>query len=86
MNYVHYLSHVALHQKAKVQSFERCVSRENHKVISPVIKVVGLYVFTWEKMVDISHSPSLSDLFLGQTQNMNLEGYVLKRHIGQHKG
>lgn len=50
------------------------------------MKVVALYVFTWEKMVDISHSPSLSDLFLGQTQNMNLEGYVLKRHIGQHKG
>lgn len=81
MNYVHYLSHLALHQRAKMQSFERCVSQENHTVIS-AIEVVGLYVFTWERMVDISHLPSLSDLFLGQTQNMNLEGYVLKRHIG----
>lgn len=50
-------------------------------LISPIIKVEDLHVFIWE-MVDIGHSPSLSDLFLGQTQNINLERYVLKRHIG----
>lgn len=75
MNYVNYFSHPALHQRAKLQSFDRCVSDESHKIIPPVIKkIVGLCVFTWEKILDISQSLSFSDLFLGQTQNMNLEG------------
>lgn len=35
-------------------------------------------MFTWKKKADISQSPTVSDLFLGQTQNMNLEEFVLK--------